>query len=341
MALYSEFASIPRQIKIMTLSLKSVSMMAVSTVATSLAVGLPGSASAFSFSDYNLVVFEDLTSNSEVEGNAFIGGDLLGDSSNYCIKCDSFQPFDGVGLKVVGDIEGNPKNINNGADLEYGGTLNSIINMNGGGTKSQNAGLATEFAQLKNFLIDTSNQLSNLGANSTVDIPGQQPGAVRFNSSGDEIAIFDIHASQLFSSNTQQIELDLNGSESAIINVRGNTVNWTQGNMVGDLTNDLIKQKVLWNFHEAETLEFNNAFYGSLLATNAELTNKTELDGNIVVKSFEQNGEVHLPVFTGELPELEKKRVPEPSFSLLSVLGLGFLSRFKGINSSSDSKTKS
>ncbi|MEM8604413.1 MAG: collagen-binding domain-containing protein, partial [Cyanobacteria bacterium P01_H01_bin.121] len=98
--------------------------IAASTVAASLVITLPTAASAVSLSTYNLVVFEDLTSNSEVEGNAFIGGDLLGSSSNYCIKCSpggSFEPFDGVGLKVVGDIEGNPKQINNGADLEYGG----------------------------------------------------------------------------------------------------------------------------------------------------------------------------------------------------------------------------
>ena len=129
--------------------------LGVSMAAVSIVSSLSTSASAFSLGDYNLVVFEDVTRNSDVEGSAFIGGDLLGSSSNYCIKCDaggSFFPFDGVGLKVVGDIEGNPKNVNNGTDLEYGGNLNAIVNMNGGGSIIQNSNLANEFTQLKNFL---------------------------------------------------------------------------------------------------------------------------------------------------------------------------------------------
>ncbi|NER84289.1 MAG: hypothetical protein F6K42_33095, partial [Leptolyngbya sp. SIO1D8] len=67
---------------------------------------------AFSLSTYNLVVSEDLDSNSEVEGSAFIGGDLNGSSANFCIRCtfgDSFILPKGVGSKVVGDINSNPK----------------------------------------------------------------------------------------------------------------------------------------------------------------------------------------------------------------------------------------
>ncbi|NES73610.1 MAG: PEP-CTERM sorting domain-containing protein, partial [Okeania sp. SIO2D1] len=302
-----------------------------------LAVTFPTIASAISLADYNLVVFEDLDSNSEVEGNAFIGGDLLGSSSNYCIKCSpggSFVPFDGVGLKVVGDIEGNPKQVNNGADLEYGGNLNSIVNTNGGGSKSQNSDLVNEFNELKNFLTDTSEDLSGLTANSTVVTPGQQPGAVRFNSSGEEIAIFNVDAADLFSNKTQQIELNLNGSGTAIINVSGTSVNWNQGNMVGGLVGDSVQQNVLWNFYEAETLNFSNAFHGSLLAPLAHLTNNTEVEGSVVVKSFNQRGEVHLPVFNGTLPEVLSegpRRVPEPStlLGLTSVFGLGFLFKRK------------
>ena len=215
--------------------------------------------------------------------------------------------------------------------------------MNGGGTITQNSGLATEFGQLKNFLTDTSNQLSNLGANSTVFIPGEQPGAVRFNSSGDQMAVFNIDASQLFSNKTQQIELNLNGSETAIINVSGTSANWTQGNIVGGFTGDSIQQKVVWNFYEAEVLNFNNALHGSLLAPLAHLTNQTELEGSIVVKSFDQRGEVHLPGFTGKLPqkEISAEEVPEPSFMLASFLGLGFLSKFKRRYSNSQSKNES
>ena len=103
-----------------------------------------------------------------------------------------------------------------------------------------------------------------------------------FNSSGDSVAVFDIDAADLFSNKTQQIELNLNGSSTAIINVRGTSANWNQGNIVGDLvSDDEVKEKVLWNFYEAETLNFNLALYGSLLAPLASLTNQTILEGTV------------------------------------------------------------
>lgn len=126
---------------------KRLAKPAMAALATTLLLSVfPGRTQAASLHNYNLVVFEDLTSNSEVEGNTLVGGNLLGSSSNYCIKCYSgggFVPFDGVGLKVSGNIEGNPKNVNNGSDLEYGGSLNAIVNMNGG-TSAQNSNLTSE-----------------------------------------------------------------------------------------------------------------------------------------------------------------------------------------------------
>ncbi|MEM9216007.1 MAG: collagen-binding domain-containing protein [Cyanobacteria bacterium P01_F01_bin.150] len=120
----------------------SYAMLGMITATAAMTITTPTAVQAFGLSDYNLVVFEDLHSNSEVEGNTFIGGNLSGPSSNYCIKCysgGSFTPFDGVGLKVAGDINGNPKQVNNGAGLEYGGSLNTPVNTNGGGSQTQNA----------------------------------------------------------------------------------------------------------------------------------------------------------------------------------------------------------
>ena len=301
--------------------------------AATLSAIAPMQAQAASFVDYNLVVFEDLTSNSEVEGNAFIGGNLEGSSSNFCTHCyngGSYAPSDGFGLKVVGDINGNPKQVNNGANAAYGGVLNSIVNTNGGGTLTTSTSLTAELNHLRTSLTATSSHLSPLASNSSVLVPGQQPGAVRFNSSGDSTAIFNISAAALFSQKTQQIELNLNGSDTAIINVSGSAAKWQQGNMVGGLVSDAVQQKVLWNFYEAENLEFNNALHGSLLAPMAHLINRTELEGNIVIKSLDQKGEVHLPVFTGIVPPLppiddEPQPIPEPSTVIgsLAVLLVG------------------
>lgn len=255
---------------------------------------------------YNLVVFETLTSNSEVEGSAFVGGDLIGSSANFCIKCGAdsvFKALENVGLTVVGNITGNPKNINNRTDLVYGGRLEAMVNLNGGGQRQSNE-LSSELTQLRRFYETVSQRLARLEANSTVEIPSQQPGAVRFNASGERVAVFEIEASQLFSQRTQQIELNLNGSETVVINVSGRSATWTQGNMVGGLVEDRIQQKVVWNFYEAEELRFNNGFHGSLLAPKAALTNQTEIEGSVVVRHFDQQGEVHLPVFGGRFTDL-------------------------------------
>lgn len=288
-----------------------------------------------SFGDYNLVVFNDLTSNSEVEGNSFIGGNLYGSSSNFCTHCtpeSTFKPFDGVGLKVVGSINGNPKQVNNGTGLEYAGDVNATVNMNGGGSQTYNSDLGAEFDSLESYLKETSSRLAAWGSNGSVTIPGQQPGAVSFNSSGEEYAVFDINAEDLFSDRTQQIELNLNGSEVAIVNVSGQSARWTNGNMVGALTSNAVRQRVIWNFYEAENLALNNQLHGSLLAPFASLTNQTPIEGTVVVDSFEQRGEVHWPTFSGELPDWsEPESVPEPSalIGLAAVLGGGVTLRRK------------
>lgn len=323
-----------RKYKLAQLTTSAAATLAVAAAATSV--------EAASFGAYNLVVFGDLTSNSEVEGNSFIGGNLYGTSSNYCTHCtpeSTFHPFDNVGLKVVGNVYGDAKQIDNGTDLVYGGDLSAPINLNGGGSQSFDGDLGSEFESLKNYLLETSSYLAELDSNSSVEVPGEQPGAVRFNASGDEFAVFDIDAAELFSGKTQQIELNLNGSEVAIINVSGESANWTTGNMVGALTSDAVRQKVIWNFYEATDLNLKNAVQGSLLAPLAALTNYTPIEGTVVVESFDQYGEVHWPSFAGELPEHPPEEtpehppesVPEPSalLGMAAVLGLGSTLRRK------------
>jgi choice-of-anchor A domain-containing protein len=113
-------------------------VLAVVAAAPALAGPLPTSAKAESVNtglqtlrDYNLVVLKDLKSSSEVEGRAFVGGNLSGNSSNYFTKPGALKG--GTGLTVVGDVTGSTKQINNGAALKVGGNLDSGANMNGGG----------------------------------------------------------------------------------------------------------------------------------------------------------------------------------------------------------------
>jgi choice-of-anchor A domain-containing protein len=112
--------------------------LALACAGASQAAGLPESADAQSVNagfqamrDYNLIVLKDLQSSSEVEGRAFVGGNLSGGSSNYFTSPNGLSG--GTGLTVAGNVTGSAKQINNGAALKVGGNLDSGANMNGAG----------------------------------------------------------------------------------------------------------------------------------------------------------------------------------------------------------------
>lgn len=136
-----------------------------------------------------------------------------------------------------------------------------------------------------------------------MDLPGQQPAPATLQSSGDALSVFNIDGNSLFGNKTHQIDFNALGSEETIvINVSGKDINLNT-NFVGVFTQDNSKQKVVWNFFEAENITFNREFHGSVLAPFAHLVNTNNIEGTVVVKSFDQRGEVHQPVFRADLPE--------------------------------------
>src|SRR3546814_12018517 len=80
---------------------------------------------------WNLITLGDLTSKSEVEGRAFVGGNLSGSSSNYFIKGNSLPASSTPGLTVVGNVSGGTKNLNNSSGAFVGGDMTSGFNLNG------------------------------------------------------------------------------------------------------------------------------------------------------------------------------------------------------------------
>ena len=102
-----------------------------------------------------------------------------------------------------------------------------------------------------------------------------------------------------------------------MINVAGQTVNWTNGNMVGDLTQSYWRERVIWNFYEATSINFGSKnMMGQVLAPNASVTTAGNIDGSIFAKNLTTTSEVHLPGYKGNITI-----VPEPSSSLLGLIG--------------------
>lgn len=299
---------------------------------------------------WNLVVLGDLTSSSEVEGRTFVGGDLNGNSSNYQIGTPA--PSDAVmaGLIVVGNVNGGTKNLNNGAGALVGGNVTSGFNLNGpaqtvkvGGTiantnVNQNkvvsnlgqsdpgfvAGLQQQKALLAGSLTDLSGELGALKANSAVTIAGNR---ATFNAVPDAqgVAVFALSADQL--KQFGEVQFNLNGADTAIVNVSGSTIA-LDDNFLGGTAN--LGEHVIWNFAQAETLNLSTAWGGSILAPKANATTGNYIQGSAVFGNLVQNGEMHLGTYRGGYTPPKPTPggptpVPEPAPLMLFLLGGGGL----------------
>ena len=275
-------------------------------------------------SDYSVVVSGDLTTSSDIEGRTLVGGDFAGsNSSNLALRLQNNVPSSLFTLQVAGDIQsGNPINLNAGS-IELGGSIGRRVNFNGGGSLVSNPGVSYDaiFSQLDN----ASSTLANLSSNSTASIPTGQPGPLIFNANPDQngTAVFSYGGSEIFSnSNVQQIEIDVNSASVIVINVSGTEITWNSGNKVGAFTDLAVRESVIWNFYEAETIDFQSRnFNGQVLAPNATVTTAGNIDGSIYARNLITTAEVHLPTFNGTL-------VPEPSSAaLLGLAGLALTFR--------------
>lgn len=279
-------------------------------------------------SEYNLIVFNDLNSNSEVEGKTLVMGDLNGPASNYVTQLDPASSGE-LGLIVGGDINAQNINVNQGYSVALGGVANGNVNLNGGGSLQGDL-TDFDFADIQQQLSDFSVSLSELESNSNLIAPTVCCGPASLQIGADDIAVFNIDGESLFSNNfIQQFDVDFGGFDPAaiVINVAGTDISDAAlaGNAVGQILNDNVRERIVWNFFEAETISLNKQLNGSLLAPNAHLTNRTPIEGTVVVSSFDQNGEVHLPSFDGEVPFTP---LNEPGTgSVLLLAGLILLAR--------------
>ncbi|GAB7554995.1 hypothetical protein NRB_45090 [Novosphingobium sp. 11B] len=268
---------------------------------------------------WNLVVLGDLTSSSEVEGRTFVGGDLNGNSSNYQIQAIPASSTGTPGLTVVGDVNGGAKNLNNGSGAVVGGNVNSGLNLNGaaqtvlvGGSISNTnvnnntvtSGLASgdpSFSQnltqqaslIETSMTGLSHDMSTQTANSQLSISGNrgtfdaQPGA-------NGVAVFNISAADL--DKIGEIQFNLNGADTAIVNVSGGSITLND-NFLGGTQN--LGEHVVWNFYEAKDLSLTTAWGGSVLAPGAAATTGNYIQGSAVFGSLVQNGEMHVGTYTG------------------------------------------
>ncbi len=269
------------------------------------AVVVISTASASSpLNQWSVIVQNDLTSSSEVEGRAAVGRDLFGSASNYGTKLLPASNYLGTDVLVVGrNIQVSNVNMSAG-NIRLGGTRSGNANFNGGGLQVNDAGASGTVANLFAQTLTASSFLAGQSPTNSVSIPNGQPGPVNFNAvaNGNGVAFFSVSGSIFSNQNVQQMDLNFNGATSVIINVSGTTINFTQGNMVGNLANEANGSKILWNFYEATSVFLDRRVVGAVLAPLAHLRNTTVIAGSVAAKSFQQDGEVHLPAYNGFIP---------------------------------------
>lgn len=310
-------------------------------------------AGADALREWNLIVLGDLKSSSEVEGRTFVGGDLTGNSSNYQIRTPAPSPTGQPGLTVVGNVTGGVKNLNNGSGAIVGGNVDSGFNLNGaaqtvkvGGTISntninQNivqsglaasdpsfaSALATQGSVLAGSMKELSATLGGLSANSQVGISGNR---ATFNASpnADGLAIFSISAADL--DRIGEIAFNLNGADTAIVNVSGAAITLND-NFLGGTAG--LGEHVIWNFGDAQSLDLTTSWGGSVLAPWAAANTRNYIQGSAVFGSLNQDGEMHLGTYKGGYNPPSTTPggssggtpVPEASTWLLFLLGIGGL----------------
>ncbi len=347
----------------MTLAFRSVAMGAAALAG--LALVKPAYADTVStqqlslLTQFNAIVLGNLTDSSDINGRAFVGGNLTGSlnvgrqgdvtASPYNTLTVDGSVNDGaanannwVNINQGGfSVGGNARNINDnggvkGTTSTAGGNVGNI-NLSGGalqvgGAKNGNvnnatvtygAQVSTNPVPVSTFatLSTLSKTLSGMATSGSIAMNGN---VATFTATPGTTgtAVFDVDASVaalIFSAD--RFQFDLGTATSAIINVED------AGSITDDTNYSGVAQDLLWNFIGTTNIAFDREFAGTVLAPDADVTNTSPIDGTLVAANATLNSEIHSAPFTGTLPDgsTPTTPVPEPASAAVVLAGVGML----------------
>ncbi|MGO8763964.1 MAG: choice-of-anchor A family protein [Limisphaerales bacterium] len=280
-------------------------------------------------SQWSVVTSDNLELVNDIQGSAYVGGDVTVPNSFNVATGSSSIPQSAVSLAVVGNIDNGGNLQVNGGSVVAGGTIDRTINMNSGGTYTQNdpAGLP---ASPVGAITAASQYWSTLTANSSTSVANN--GQLDFNcQAGSSLAVFNISAATMFGSGYQGFTLiPATATGDVIINIEGSSVDWNNGSFFSEFNTPYWDSHVLFNFYDATSVTLSGLIGGYVVAPNANVTEGNNIDGGVMAKNLTVNSEVDLPAWDGDLPNVP---VPEtaawPWFSSLGavMLAAGSLGR--------------
>ncbi|MGP1345726.1 MAG: collagen-binding domain-containing protein [Phycisphaerales bacterium] len=277
---------------------RSVSALLLCGVAGSTAALAP-SAEASLLTDWNLVVRNNLSGSSEVDGSTLVGGSVFG-TMNFGVQ--GITAPNGTALAVGGNFPaGSIANLGNAGDFRYAGALNGTVN---------NAGSLIFDPSIPSAVDSIFSQAAIVSA-ATAALPstGSLDGAGNLTTNpanllsidGQQVAVYSFNITAL--NGLGQLNLNFGSADTVILNVTANgsgIVNFTAPpNLVGGFS-QANSSRILWNFLDAESLIVNNNLNGAVLAPDAALSlNGGGINGAVIVDSV-SNLDAEIRRFTYE-----------------------------------------
>ncbi len=233
--------------------------------------------------------------------SGLIGGNILGGNVS------------GSSLQVGGAILGGSVN---GAQTGLGSAVRDTVVSQ---VDALTAGLSDNLHALSDTLADftLASNPSYLSATG-----GGQTLVLNAVAGSDGFALFNLSASDFAGYTSIAYNFD-SDTVPVIVNFTGDLdfrLNFLAPSGTDPLTS--VNQSVLWNFTDAARVHFETEFYGSVLALNAEVSNRAPVNGSLAAGSFKQSSEVHLGTFRPF--DLPPPAVPEPASWAMMILGFAF-----------------
>ncbi|MBB3223639.1 choice-of-anchor A family protein [Pseudoduganella umbonata] len=239
------------------------------------------------------------------DGSSVINGNVSGTTFNgaaYVAGNVVDSRLDRGGL-VTGTVTNSPIN---------GGTL---AGMTAGMATANAAATSTNFGGVLNNLSNSLSRLDSTG--STVKFDGSK---ATFSAVADAtgVAVFDLTGidDTLFAAN--EFDFKLNGATTVIMNTDIKSASIHANFLGGSARN--VGSQVIWNFYDATSLTISSQFGGTVLATDALVTNTADIEGGLFANALDLRAQVHVQPFTGNVDSLSP--VPEPTMVAMIMAGL-------------------
>jgi choice-of-anchor A domain-containing protein len=187
------------------------------------------------FGQFNAVIFDNFSANSEVEGRTVVGGNVTG-GSNFEIRSGLEASSYGA-LTVYGNVTvSGSLNIDNGS-VTIGGSNNANFNLNTGGSAyigGNNSGtLAVNGGTGSLGVIGSNSGALSLANGGSVYVGNGNTGSITANGGTNTVQINGNNSGSVSLNNSSTMQL--NGSNTGTIQVNGGSLSYTGS--AGNLTN--------------------------------------------------------------------------------------------------------